>query len=293
MSKCGRMFRMFNNMPDVRRTALEFDDSDMPKKHTGKASKIFKLRLPISKDVALLLFASISVDATLPKKRKRGQGAFAPVVREELADSTNPARNVQTVSSQTYQNYKSALKWWHEFNCLSMDKIGVPFPADVDAAVNKAIASYKRDVGSKKRRGIMAQKEGKSPFSLFGYCELSKYFKSIKPCRNRKTWMEGMFADLFAKLSVNTIGRSDNIDDLLLSNMDWANDALCIRFGTTKPDQSGESTSEIKRLFANPFKPELCVILSLAVYTWCKRRGTIIYVLFIYITIIISYVLVI
>jgi hypothetical protein len=26
----------------------------------------------------------------------------------------NPGRNLRTVSAQTYQNYKSALKWWHK-----------------------------------------------------------------------------------------------------------------------------------------------------------------------------------
>jgi hypothetical protein len=128
-------------------------------------------------------------------------------------------------------------------------------------------------VGHKKRKGIMKFKEGKSPFNLFGYITISKHFMSMKPDSRKKTWFEGMFADLFTKLSVNTIGRSDNIDDLILKNMDWENDALTIRFCTTKTDQAGETTSEVKRLFANPFKPEVCVILSLAVYTWCKRRG--------------------
>ena len=43
-------------------------------------------------------------------------------------------------------------------------------------------------------------------------------------------------------------------------------------FSTTKSDQTGETTSEKKHIFANPFKPEICTILALAVYTWCKRR---------------------
>ena len=44
-------------------------------------------------------------------------------------------------------------------------------------------------------------------------------------------------------------------------------------FSTTKSDQTGETTSEVKRLFANPFKPEICVVYGLAIYTWCKRRN--------------------
>ncbi len=47
---------------------------------------------------------------------------------------------------------------------------------------------------------------------------------------------------------------------------------MTIRFGTTKADQNGEKTSDIKRIYSNPFKPEICVMLQLAIYTWCKYR---------------------
>jgi hypothetical protein len=50
-------------------------------------------------------------------------------------------------------------------------------------------------------------------------------------------WMEGVFAQLFTKLSVNTIGRSDNIDDLLVQNV-----ALTIVFSNTKSDIEVEAT---------------------------------------------------
>jgi hypothetical protein len=121
----------------------------------------------------------------------------------------------------------------------------------------------------------MKQKEGKSAYNLTGYIEISKFFMSMKPIHKKYTWMEGIFGSLFTKLSVNTIGRSDNIDDLLLEHIDWENDALTIKFVTTKSDQSGETTSEVKRIYANPFKPEICPILALAVYMFCKRRSKI------------------
>jgi hypothetical protein len=188
-------------------------------------------------------------------------------------NNTNPAAKVATVSAQTYQNYKSALKWWHKYDSPECGKVGYPWPGDVDDAINIQIASYKRDVGLKKRAGYMKQKEGKSPYNLIGYVELSKFFMKMRPINNKYTWMEGIFASLFTKLSVNTIGRSDNIDDLLLSHIDWENDALTIKFMTTKPDQAGEKTCEVKRIYANPFKPEICPIFSLAMYVFCKRRS--------------------
>ncbi len=97
----------------------------------------------------------------------------------------------------------------------------------------------------------------------------------MEPSRSKYTWNEGLFGGLFTKLSVNTMGRSDNIEDLLLANIEWENDAMTISFGTTKADQAGERTADCKRIFANPFLPEICPILNLAIFTWCKHRSSV------------------
>ncbi len=291
------------NKLENRATFLVFDEENNPVYYTGSADKIIKMVLPMEKNIGQLLFAMLSIDDTLPKKRKAAvevidlaDGDAPPPVtappiiindnnnrrrrnnsnRDEqtVDDALNPGKDKVTVTAQTYQNYKSALKWWHEFDCPIMDKIGVPWPAEVDNAIKKAIASYKRDVGDKKRRGVMRKKEGKSPYNLNGYKTICKHFMKMKPQKNATTWNEGMFASLFTKLSVNTIGRSDNIDDLLFTHIDWENDALVLRFSTTKSDQAGETTSEKKRLYSNPYTSCVCVILDLAVYTWVKHRSS-------------------
>jgi hypothetical protein len=64
----------------------------------------------------------------------------------------------------------------------------------------------------------------------------------MRPVGHQFGWMEGVFAQLFTKLSVNTIGRYDNIDDSLMQNVDWENDALTIVFSNTKSDIEGEQT---------------------------------------------------
>jgi hypothetical protein len=319
LSKMKVITELLEKVPELKAQALELDANGNARKYKGEASNILRLKLPMSPETAQALFALISIDTTLPKKRKRvrqkndgdhindnapsgdasvtaatgeqegevqeeqesvastptneGDHAAAAVVGREMREYIrNPAKDYVTVSSQTYQNYKSALKWWHEYDCLDMEKVGSVFPAEVDKVCKTSIASYKRDVGSKKRRGIMRQKEGMSQFSAYGYGYLSQYFMKMKPDRKKKTWNEGIFASNFLKMSVNTIGRSDNVDDLLLKLIDWENDALTIKFGTTKPDQSGATTSFVKRIYANPYSPEYCLILDLAVYTWCKRR---------------------
>ena len=67
--------------------------------------------------------------------------------QQALVVGTNPAANESTVSAQTYQNYKSAMKWFHEHRRDAWGKIGYPWPAEVDLALRKATATYKRDIG--------------------------------------------------------------------------------------------------------------------------------------------------
>ena len=305
MSQCKVMTSILNEDPDIRALTLVTDPlTGLALKHTGEASKIYKLKFPMSKEAGKLLFAALSIDVSLPRdNRRRKNDTIALAANEDdddlMQDSTvenadvddeeadnnhgeadivdvvdprNPAKDKQTVSGQTYQNYRSALKWWHTYDCAEWDKVGYDFPEDTSNAIKMAIETYKRDVGIKKRKGIMKQKEGKSKYNLFGLITICNYFCSMKPDKKKFTWNAGIFAGLFTKLSVNTIGRSDNIDDLILSMIDWENDAMTVQFGTTKADQTGETTSERKHIFANPFKPELCAILAMAVYTWCKRR---------------------
>jgi len=250
ISKCRVMTRILNELNgvdstgnDVRALALELDADGNAIEHIGAARGIYRLHLPMRPDTARRLFAAISVDTSLPKKRRRidddaeavpqraledledGEGAGleeqAVVVldnRENGAvDNNDPGRNLQTVCAQTYQNYKSALKWWHlHHDPISKGKFGYDWPATVDDQINQQIKAYKRDVGMKKRRGVMQQKEGKSAFNLAGYIALCDYFNRMRPVGRQYGWMEGVFAQLFIKLSVNTIGRSDNINDLLM-----------------------------------------------------------------------------
>jgi hypothetical protein len=72
----------------------------------------------------------------------------------------NPGKNKITVTAQTFQNYKSALKWWHEYDSVAMEKVGCHWPELNEDHLKKALGSYRRDIGNKKRRGIMPLKEG-------------------------------------------------------------------------------------------------------------------------------------
>jgi hypothetical protein len=68
LSKVKKMMRLLNECDDIRSDCLIMDDNDKPLQHSGIASGIFKMKLPISCETAQLLFAMISIDDTLPKQ---------------------------------------------------------------------------------------------------------------------------------------------------------------------------------------------------------------------------------
>jgi hypothetical protein len=269
---------VMNRHPHIRTKGLALTEEGDPQNYIGQAKNVFKFLLPLTPEAAQLTFANLSIDGNLAQKRRRTEDMDEVVQANEDEDEEeyrmNPAKRIATMSSQGYQNMKSAMKWWHTYHCPDMDKIGIPWLPETETVLKNAVHSYKRDTGQKKRSGIMKHQEGMMAFSLAGYIALCDFFNKMTPTGNKNTWSEGLFASSFLKMSVNTIGRSDNIDDMLLSCMDFVNDAIVLKFVTTKNDQEGEVHSELKRLFANPFNPDICVFLDLILYTFCKHRSS-------------------
>jgi hypothetical protein len=239
--------------------------------YKGQIANIRQLKMPISPDVIKLLFAAISKDGSLARSSRKTAGSDPSESSQQQADVLDfdaDSSQIVTVAAQSYQNYKSGLKWFSTYDNQEWGENGSIWLPECDEVFKVACASYKRDVGAKKRDGIMKFESGKLAYDLNGYEALSIYFKSMKPDSKRYTFAEGMFCDLFTKLSVNSIGRSDNIDDVQFKYITWMGDAWAVKFGTTKADQEGEAC-EWKRMYCNIFKPHCCVSLSLSVYLWC------------------------
>ena len=252
------------------REVLSTDAMGQPQYFGGRAAKIRRFTAPLSPEIIKLLFAELSTKAS-SCRRRRGINALDSDDEEEV-DPTNPSYNRHTVSAQTYQNYKSALRWFTEYGDPAMGKEAWIWTLEGDLVARKAISAYKRDVGGKQRRGIMTKGQGMDSYNYAGYLMIIAWFDGLAPIGRKYSWTQGIFGALFTTMSVHTIGRSDNIDDLGLVNINWLEDAMTICFDTTKSDQAGERTSDVKRLYANPFTPEACVIFHLAVFIWCKHR---------------------
>ena len=236
LSKLRTLSKVVMRNIDLFQDAIVVDENGAVQMHPGQAYGIVMFNIPMDQADVQKIFALISVDSSLAKKRKRvvvveedgdEEGVAEDVdeadVDEEaeddpgneiiVCDPRDPAKNKITCSAQGYQNFKSALKWWHELTNADLQKVGALWSAEANKKVVNAIASYKLDVGRKKREGIM--KDGKSAYSINGYEALCKFFLKMKPIGHRFSWTEGLFGGLFQKFAVNSIGRSDNKKNIL------------------------------------------------------------------------------
>ena len=80
MSKMNVLTTILNNIVDYREHTLQIDNnSGETLKHTDTASKIYKLKLPMTEETAVLLFAAvILIDGSLSRKRKRRRRNHLP-----------------------------------------------------------------------------------------------------------------------------------------------------------------------------------------------------------------------
>lgn len=116
----------------------------------------YKLKLPMTVDVVGKLLGFLSVDTDLVKNVAVVEGNAIMSESEDESDEDiekQPAKDLPTISAGTMKNFKSALKWFHEFEDLEIGKKGCPWSQEVERQCKTIINGYKRDVGLKKRKG--------------------------------------------------------------------------------------------------------------------------------------------
>ena len=123
IGKCGVLSKLLNQNTYLRSRALELDEAGEPIRHPGRAQRIFRMKMPMDVQHVKLLFALISVNTSLPTQRSRRGAAVVDVANDDenlAVDTSQPAAKEVTVTPQTYQNYKSALKLWHAYSCADI-----------------------------------------------------------------------------------------------------------------------------------------------------------------------------
>ena len=88
---------------------------------------------------------------------------------------------------------------------------------------------------------------------------------------------EYVFGHCFLLLCWNLVCRAGNTVSICHSHLEWQGDALRIYFAHMKNDQSGERPRDPRHVYANPLHPEVCPILSLALYWLCFGIGALVF----------------
>ena len=76
----------------------------------------------------------------------------------------------------------------------------------------------------------------------------------------------GRFAHTFLVLSWNLACRSSNTKTIHYHHLAWAGDALQVYFAHMKNDQTGDRPRDPRHIYANPYNPTVCPLLSLTMY---------------------------
>jgi hypothetical protein len=133
--------------------------------------------------------------------------------------------------------------------------------AEVRQEFAKFMRGYKRKIADKKQNGEMKIFEGKRPISFKGFILLARH--ALVSQQN-----DAIFAHLYVVFCWNLFSRSNNIANIMYDHIEWKEDALMINVPKHKGDQEG-ANSLPKHCYADPFTPEICPVLALALHIFC------------------------
>ena len=250
-----------------------YDEEDMAEEEGGEAARISKrnkAHYP-STDISKKRKRSFEDGAkedSVKRMKSHGPEQQTRLVEDDIEEETSIdifAQNKVTVSVSCMQGYKSALKWLYKNRKYV-------FTADMNQWLDQFIQGYKKIVAEKKLNGVMDVKEGKYALSFAGHCFLCYVFLSLRPCGKKYPFKESIFGWCFQTFCWNIIGRCSNVQSLMLQHFNWVEDAMVVKVPQHKGDQTGESLSMDKHVYANPLEPKICTILSLAVFFFCRKR---------------------
>lgn len=174
-----------------------------------------------------------------------------------LGDMGAERSNKTIKAASTMDAYGIALKFIYKEN-------GIAIPASTNIFLKTFKEGYKRKVAQKKDIGDMKAHEGKVALTYPLYQKLCAYALFSPALRSTYSG----FLHLFLVMCWNLFARSCSVAQLRTNHMYWANDCLVVDFSLHKGDQAGERITP-KHVFANPYHPEVCPILALALHVFC------------------------
>jgi hypothetical protein len=173
-----------------------------------------------------------------------------------LGNMSLPREDGSVKSASTLSGYASVIKFVHKESRVSLSE-------EIKSYLSQFHKGYKRTVASKKNAGLMKNFEGKIPITFMHYSVLCR--KALFASASRSQFSSYVHAYMI--LCWNLFARSCSVSDLRTHHFNWENDSLVVDMSKHKADQTGEKITP-KHVFANPWNPEICPILALALHVF-------------------------
>ncbi|KAH9116153.1 hypothetical protein AeMF1_009881 [Aphanomyces euteiches] len=139
------------------------------------------------------------------------------------------------------------------------DKHNMAISHDIKKLFKQFSSGYKRQVARLKQEGELPMGEGKAAVSWKGYEMVCKHAFS-----GDMKHSSSLAFHPFVTFCWNLMARSVSTASLQFEHITWKGDALLVQFCLTKSDQEGNFCFP-KHIYADPIKPEIFPILSLAI----------------------------
>jgi len=108
-------------------------------------------------------------------------------------------------------------------------------------------------------RGEMSVKRGKDPLSFEAYCRIAEGMMKRRD-------VNSVVSHAVLTTMWNLMCRVGNAVSICKSHLQWSEDALLIYFAHEKTDHTQSKPGDPRHIYANPYQPAICPILSLGIF---------------------------
>ena len=125
--------------------------------------------------------------------------------------------------------------------------------------MSRIFKGFLRIVNEELQNGDGRISTGKVPLSFDLYSEICQWMWDDQTA-------SGRFAHLFLVLSWNLACRSSNTKTIHFHHLAWMNDSMQCYFAHMKNDQTGDRPRDPRHIYANPYIPQICPLLTMISY---------------------------
>lgn len=211
--------------------------------------------VPLPNEAVILQFLDQSKTKQQQRRNARDQVEEVDEEDDEDDEANQEQPNQSYIAYPTMVGMSSAIQDLYRSQKKMVNQ-------EIHTELKMFLRGYKRFIQDRKQAGVHPIHEGKRHLTFVGYVSLAKY-----AIRQQESRDSSLFAHTFLVLCWNLFARSHSVSTLMLQHISWDNDAMVVTLPKHKGDQEGSRVYP-KHVYANPYLPEICPILSLAIYTF-------------------------